>query len=90
MYKVLCYPAFGNLSVFEGTSVTTFSVVPKLQPIKRWTVAIKAKLLDMLLSYKIDVGEVLDFYPDLSAEESCSSGGKHTSRTDVQACAAPT
>lgn len=49
--------------------MTTFSVVPKLQPIKRWTVAIKAELLEMLLSYKIDAGEVLDFYPDLSADE---------------------
>lgn len=47
----------------------TLSAVPKLQPIKRWTIAKKAALMDMLLSYKIEASEVLDFYPDLSAEE---------------------
>jgi hypothetical protein len=45
------------------------SLVPKLHPVKRWTIAKKAALLDMLLSYTIDVHEVLDFYPDLTADE---------------------
>lgn len=45
------------------------SLVSKLQPVERWTIAKKAALMDMLLSYKIEASEVLDFYPDLSAEE---------------------
>ena len=47
----------------------TLPVTPKLQPVKRWTVAKKAELLDILLSYKVEVVDVLDFYPDLSADE---------------------
>ena len=48
---------------------TNPTVVPQLKPIKRWTAAKKAALLDMILSYKIEVAKVLEFYPDLTTEE---------------------
>ncbi len=49
--------------------MTELSVVPKLQPIKRWTMIRKGDLLNMLARQQVTEEEILNFYKDLTLEE---------------------
>ncbi len=49
--------------------MTGLSVVPKLEPIKRWTMIRKGDLLNMLARQQVTEEEILNFYKDLTLEE---------------------